>query len=98
KSSVQELAALELDIALEVLIYSRNLEAANKMLSFAKVNLENASLAYKGALEKYAVGKEGITEVSNTLRQLAAARLRYSEIITRYFTSIANLAYATGTL
>lgn len=98
KMSCHELAALELDIALEVLMYSRNLEAANKMLSFAKINLENASLAYKGTLEKYSVGKEGIAEVSNTLRQLAAARLRYSEIITRFFTSMANLAYATGTL
>lgn len=98
KMTSQELISLELDIALEVLTHSCNLEAAGKMFSFAKINLENASLAYKGTLEKYSVGKEGIAEVSNTLRQLSIARLRHSEIITRYFTSIANLAYATGTL
>jgi outer membrane protein TolC len=49
-------------------------------------------------MEKYRAGKEGIAEVSNALRQLAAARVRQSDIQTRYLVSMANLAYAVGTL
>ncbi len=93
-----ELADLELNIALEVLTHSRSLKAAQEMSLFAKENLENALLAYEGVLSKYQSGHIGIAEVSNALRQLAVARLRLSETETRVYVSIANLAYATGTL
>lgn len=96
--SALELADLELDIALEVLTHSRTLKATQEMSVFAQENLDNALLAYEGVLSKYQSGHIGIAEVSNALRQLAFARLRFSEIRTRYFVSMANLAYATGTL
>jgi outer membrane protein len=96
--SMEELAQLELDIALEVLTYSRSLEAAQEMLCFAKENLDNALKAYEGALEKYRAGKERIAEVSNAQQQLAAARVRFSDVKTRWLVSQANLAYATGTI
>lgn len=93
-----ELADLELDIAMDVLTHSRSLKAAQEMMVFAKINLDNALLAYEGVLNKYQAGHISIAEVSNALRQLALARLRESEIKTRYYVSMANLAYATGTL
>lgn len=98
QTSLEELAQLELDIALEVVTYSRSLEAAAEMLCYAEDNLSNALKAYEGVLQKYQSGKETIAEVSNALRQLAAARVLYSDVKTRYLTSMANLAYSTGTL
>lgn len=96
--SAQELSQLELDIALEVLTYGKSLEAAQEMLPYADDNLKNASQAYEGVLEKYQAGKESIAEVSNALRQLASARIRYSDVRTKLLVAAANLAYATGTL
>lgn len=98
KISEQALCQLQLDIALQVFTYSRNLQAASLMLEQAKVNLKQAKLAYEGVLMQYSSGQEKIAELSNALRQLTAARLRYSEVIAQYLTAMANLAYATGTL
>jgi outer membrane protein TolC len=49
-------------------------------------------------MEKYQAGKERITELSNAQLQLAEARVRYSDVKTKWLTALANLAYATGTL
>lgn len=94
--TTEELAQLELEISLEVLTSSRNLEATQEMLCYAQTNLDNAQKAYEAVLEKYRVGKERIAEVSNALQQLSTARVRSSNVKTRYLVSIANLAYATG--
>ena len=96
--SNEQLVELQLEAALEVLTYSRTLQAAQEMLPDAQENLTNALKAYEGVLEKYRAGKEGIAEVSFPQRQLAAARVRYSDVKTKLLISIANLAYATGTL
>lgn len=93
-----ELAELELEMSLEVLTYSRQLEAAREMIDFARDNLDSADKAYEGVLQKYQAGKEGIFDVSIAQRQLAQARLRFSDVRTRYLIAAANLAYATGTL
>lgn len=98
KISMEELAQLELDISLEVLTNSRLLEAAQEMLPNAEEDLKNSTKAYESVLERYQAGKERMTEVSNAQRQLAEARVRFSDIKTRWLLSIAKLAYATGTL
>lgn len=94
----EELAELQLDISLEVLTFSRSLEAAQEMLPEAEENLKNSLKAYESMLERYKAGTERIAELSNAQRQLAAARALYSDVKTRWLVSIANLAYATGTL
>lgn len=96
--SNEQLLELQLEISLEVLTYSRTVRAAQEMLPDAEDYLQNSVNAYEGVLEKYKAGKEAIAELSNAQRQLAAARVRYSDVKTRLFVSIANLAYATGTL
>lgn len=96
--SLEELAQLELDISLEILTYSRTIEALQEMLCYAKDNLESALKAYEGSLEKYRAGKQRIAEVSNAQFQLAAARVSYSDVKTRWLVTLANLAYATGAL
>lgn len=96
--ATEDLLGLQLEISMEVLTYSRSLEAAQEMLPDAEESLNNAQKAYESVLEKYKAGEERIAEVSNAQRQLAAARIRYSDVKTRWLISIANLAYATGTL
>lgn len=98
EATEEELAQMELDISLEVLSHARSLEAAQEMMPYAAQNMESSLQAYQGVIEKYKAGKEGIAEVSNALRQLATARIRYSDIQTRYLLSVANLAYAVGIL
>ena len=96
--SIEDMNDLQLNISLNVLTYSKSLEAAQEMLPDADDNLQNAMKAYDSVLERYKVGKEGIDEVSNALRHLATARVRYSDVKTRWLVSLANLAYAPGTL
>jgi outer membrane protein TolC len=98
RGSIEELIELQIDIALEVLTHSRQLQASQEMLPDAEANLTNSTNAYEGVLEKYKAGKETITDVSIAQRQLAAARLRYIDVKTKLLISMANLAYATGTL
>lgn len=98
KLSREELSDLQLNISMEVLTYSRSLQAAQEMLPDADENLKSSIKAYESVLDKYKAGKERMAEVSNAQRQLAAARVRYSDVKTRWLISIANLAYATGTL
>ncbi|MCE5293195.1 MAG: TolC family protein, partial [Chlamydiales bacterium] len=98
KSSIEELAALELAVAYEVISATKQHEAAALMLEYADISLENNRLAYEAALEKYKAGKESMfQEVSNALQMLAQARVRYSEVKTDWLTSLARIAYATGT-
>ena len=94
----EDAADLELDIALDVLTYSKSVEAAEEMLFYADENLQNAKKAYEGTLDKYQIGEESIAELNTAQKQLAEARIIYSEIKSRLLVSIANLAYATGTL
>lgn len=96
--SAEEQAQLELDIALEVLTHSESVTASRDMLPDAQQDLESSTKAYECVLERYKAGKERIAEVSIAQRQLALARVRYSDVKTRWFVSVANLAYATGTL
>lgn len=98
KLSMEELLELQLDISLEVLDYSQTLETARQIMPDAEDDLENSKKAYESILESYKAGKERITEISNAQRQLATARVRYSDIKTRALVALANLAYATGTL
>lgn len=96
--TTEQLVELQIDIALEVLTYSRQIQAAQEMLQDAQDNQTNSTKAYEGVLEKYKAGKETITDVSVALRQLAASRIRLIGVKTNLLISMANLAYATGTL
>lgn len=94
----EDAADLELDIALDVLTFSKSVEASEEMLFYADENLQSAKKAYEGTLDKYQIGEESIIELNTAQKQLAEARVIYSEIKSRLLVSIANLAYATGTL
>jgi outer membrane protein len=94
----EETAELELNIAMDVLRFSKSLEATEKMFFYAEENLHNAQKAYQGTLDKYRIGEESIAELTAAQKQLAQARILHSDIKTEFLVSIANLSFATGTL
>lgn len=96
--SMEALAEMQLSISLEVLTHAESLKAAQKMLPEAEKSLQFSTKAYEGVLEKYQAGTEDIATVSNALRQLSTARVKLSDVKTRWLVSLANLAYAVGTL
>lgn len=96
--SETELEQLELDIALEVLTYSRLFESAQETLQLSHENLRNSIQSYEGVLEKYKAGTQSIFDLMAAQKQLADARIRHSDAKTRWYRSIAQLAYATGSL
>lgn len=96
--AMEDLAELESEILLEVLTHSRSLESAKEMLPDVDEYLKNSMKAYESALSRYKAGKENITQLSHAQQQLASARVKYSDVKTRWLVSMANLAYATGTL
>jgi outer membrane protein TolC len=93
-----ELADLQLKIALEVLTHSSRFAAAQELLTLARDNLSNSQSTYEGVLEKYKAGTATIFDLTQVQRMLAAARVRLSETKTGWYTSLAQLAYATGSI
>lgn len=94
----EELAKLELDIALEVLTYSIEVETAGELLTLSRDNLGSALSTYQGAIDRYKAGVLTIFDLTSAQRQLAAARIKQSEAKTRWYRSLAQLAYATGSI
>lgn len=96
--SEAEFDRLELEIALEVLTFSRWFQAAQEILSFAEENLQNSLKTFDGVLEKYKAGTQSIFDLIAAQKQLADARLKHGDAKIRWYRSLAQLAYATGTL
>jgi len=93
-----ELQKLELDIALEVLTYSRLFEASQEILQFADDNLQFSIKTFDGILDKYRAGTQSIFELTAAQKQLADARIRHSDAKIRWYKALSQLAYATGTI
>lgn len=96
--SEAELETLETDIALEVLTYSSWFEAAQEILALSHENLQNSFKAFQGVQDKYKIGTQSIFDLTTAQQQLAAARIKHAEAKTRWYRSLAQLAYATGTI
>lgn len=93
-----EIERLELEIALEILTYSRMFEAAQEILSLSQQNLENSFKTFDGTLEKYKAGTQSIFDLTAAQDKLAEARLKHGEAKTRWYRTLAQLAYSTGTI
>lgn len=98
KISEEEVAALELEISFEILKYSTEMQAMQEMFIQAELYLQNSEKAYEGVKEMYKAGIERMSAVSIAHEQLAAARILYSDIKTRWLTSAAYLAFSIGAL
>ncbi len=89
---------LEAEIALEVMTYHRSFEAAQEILLLVQDNLQNSIKTFEGILEKYKAGTQSIFDMTAAQRQLAEARIKQSEAKTRWYRTLAQLVYATGTI
>jgi outer membrane protein len=89
---------LEAEIALEVMTYHRSFEAAQEILLLAQDSLQNSVKTFEGILEKYKAGTQSIFDMTAAQRQLAEARIKQSEAKTRWYRTLAQLVYATGTI
>lgn len=98
KITESELERLQLDIALEVLTYYSWFQAAQEILKFAGENLQNSLKTFEGVLDKYKAGTQSIFDLIASQKQLADARIKHGDAKTRWYRSLAQLAYATGSI
>lgn len=93
-----EIERMELEVALEVLTYHRWFNAAQEVLQISHENLQNSIKTFQGVLDKYKAGTQSIFDLAAAQKQLADARLKNGDAKTRWYRSLAQLAYATGTI
>lgn len=98
KALEEDIQSLEKEIDIDILSRSRQLQAYSEMLPEAISNVRNLQLVYEGTLERYRAGKQTIFDLSSSLKQLAIAREKESDIRMGLLISVASLAYASGTL
>lgn len=93
-----ELKELQLAVALEVLQYSEDVKAAREALEWSERYLEESTKTYEGVLEGYKAGLQNIFDLVQSQRILADARIRKTQARTEWLVSLAQLAFATGTI
>ncbi len=93
-----ELKLLQEEVALEVLTYSSHVKAAKDTLTWSDQYLEEAAKSYDAALESYKAGLHNIFDLVQTQRMLSDARMKKTEARTQWLVSLAQLAFATGSL
>jgi outer membrane protein TolC len=93
-----ELRELQEDVALEVLSFSELVKAACDMLKWSDEYLEESTKTYEGTLDRYKAGLQNIFDLIQTQRILADARIKRTQAKTQWLVSLAQLAFATGTI
>ena len=92
------LSQVKLDIIQQVSNYRSDVSYAKESMEYAKAYLESAEEDFKVNLKKYRVGTGTIVNLINAQTAVADARGRLAQTQNSWYTSIANLAYATGIL
>ena len=98
ESSRLELYNLALEITLEVAKYRNELIMSQQMLTHAEEAHKQAKLAYDASFKSYLAGLVSLPSVSDSLQDLASARVKLAEIKTKILINTANLAFAIGTI
>lgn len=88
----------EQSILLEVLEAYYEYQTAKDNIVYSTEFLESSSLNYEVALANYRAGTGTILDVLNALKDLAQARSQFIQSKTDLLKSLANMAYATGTI
>lgn len=96
--TLAELKELNNNIALELVTFSESAKAAGEAYRWSERYLEEATKSYEGALESYKAGLQNIFDLLQSQRYLADARIRKTQARTQWLVSIAQLAFATGSL
>lgn len=93
-----KLDQVKLSILQDVTNYRVDVELSKEALTFAEEFLASAEEDFKLNLMKYKVGTATIVELINAQTSVADARSKLAESKKNWYTSLANLAYATGAL
>lgn len=98
ENSKASLEQVQLSIIQEVSNYRSDVGFARESLQYAEAYLESAEEDYKVNLAKYKVGTGTIVDLINAQTAVADARAKLATAQNSWYTSVANLAYATGIL
>lgn len=93
-----DLRRQELLVSRQIMTQYSNFTSARKLVVFARDYLEAAGEDYVAVLSNYEMGTNTIIDVLNAQAALANARSQYDDAKNKLFSSIGDLAYATGTL
>ena len=96
KVAEEQVAQSELMMIKEVTTYHFNVRVAFDTLQFATAFLAAAEEEYRVALAQYKQGTNTILNVVSAQSSLIDARASQANAIQQWYTSLANLAYATG--
>ncbi len=94
----EQVKQTELSMIQEITSYHFNVHFAFETLKFATAFLGAAEEQYVVALSQYKQGTNTILNVVSAQSSLVDARASQASAIQQWFTSLANLAYATGIL
>lgn len=96
--SKAQLEQLKLSLIQEVSNFRSDVVYAKESMNYANAYLHSAEEDYKVNLKRYQVGTGTIVDLINAQTSVADARARVATAKNSWYTSIANLAYATGVL
>lgn len=96
--AVAEFEELQITLINQVVTAHRNLEIADENLTVNREYVEAAYGSYQATLAQYESGVVDITTVVNAFTSLADARFSMVEAQKAWYSSMVNLAYATGIL
>lgn len=98
KAAESQVKQSELQMIKEVTTYHYNVRVAYDTLQFATAFLAAADEQYVVALSQYKQGTNTILNVVSAQSSLADARAQQANAFQLWYTSLSNLAYATGIL
>ncbi len=96
--TLAELSDLRQAISLEVLTYSESVRGAQEALTWSDEYLDQAAKSYEGSLDNYKAGLQNIFDLLQAQAHLADARIKKAQARTQWLVSLAELAFATGTI
>lgn len=98
EESQASLDQVRLSIIQEVSNYRSDVGYAMESIEYAKAYLDSAEEDFRVNLKKYKVGTGTIVDLINAQTAVADARSQLAQAQNSWYTSVANLAYATGIL
>lgn len=97
-SAQAKLREMQLSLVQEVTNYFNDVSYAKETYKYAKEFLESSQVNFKLQLEEYKAGTSTIVELINAQTSVSSAQSQLIQAEKQWYTSIANLAYATGSL